>query len=456
MKTQKEQLLHVLRHTYLYVSEERGDKYEIITALRAALTELARPEIMVGIPHPVETVFESTDYHEWINTEYVRLNPHGLHGNNPSTTNELPLIANQRQEGGNHYSSAIQHWDFVLANDIPYMEAQVIRYVSRWKRKHKTSEGQRTDLKKAIHFLDKLLEWAEMVHFPEMDEEQHSQVYKKKKKKDKQKKRSYLCTDCSSSFTAKALDGMPVFWSRGGNYATLECPDCGGTIILGKSGKKDMSDQDVVASSIDNKYLVTESCCQSDLDADLVVEDEGWVDVATHGDVLQTGLWIPGLDEDDPDQGTEVISPPLNLDSEPDPSLCEKGHVGDTEFPPEPQAMVPMSPLAPIKEAFALRDIDREINPPESPKHVPHPSQPPATKPVSTKICELGQNLTHNRFPPSHQPHSHETSPTPNFLTCPNCKGVVDVPPKDPNPINENPEQRLQCPSCNFIFSIRN
>lgn len=62
--------------------------------------------------------------------------------------------ANKRQVGGDHYQKQkIQHWDYVLANDIPYMEAQIIRYVSRWRDKNGFE-----DLEKAGHFLEKLKE----------------------------------------------------------------------------------------------------------------------------------------------------------------------------------------------------------------------------------------------------------------------------------------------------------
>lgn len=62
--------------------------------------------------------------------------------------------ANKTQVGGDHYrKQSIQHWDYVLANDIPYMEAQIIKYVSR----HRNKNGIQ-DLQKAQHFLEKLLE----------------------------------------------------------------------------------------------------------------------------------------------------------------------------------------------------------------------------------------------------------------------------------------------------------
>lgn len=65
----------------------------------------------------------------------------------------MPKTANSRQVGGSHYAQPIQHWDLVIANNIPYLEAQVLKYVMRWRDK-----GGLEDLKKAQHFLDKLME----------------------------------------------------------------------------------------------------------------------------------------------------------------------------------------------------------------------------------------------------------------------------------------------------------
>jgi hypothetical protein len=62
--------------------------------------------------------------------------------------------ANDIQVAGDHYKSqAIQTWDFIIANKIGYMEGNVIKYVSRWKDK-----GGVNDLKKAQHYLEKLIE----------------------------------------------------------------------------------------------------------------------------------------------------------------------------------------------------------------------------------------------------------------------------------------------------------
>ena len=65
--------------------------------------------------------------------------------------------ANARQVGGDHYQSKpIQPWDFILANGLGFLEGCVVKYVTRWRHK-----GGIEDLKKARHYLDKLIEWEE-------------------------------------------------------------------------------------------------------------------------------------------------------------------------------------------------------------------------------------------------------------------------------------------------------
>lgn len=65
--------------------------------------------------------------------------------------------ANEEQIGGNHYKDkTIQPWDFIAANDLGYFEGNIVKYVSRWRDK-----GGMVDLKKAKHYLDKLIELEE-------------------------------------------------------------------------------------------------------------------------------------------------------------------------------------------------------------------------------------------------------------------------------------------------------
>jgi len=63
------------------------------------------------------------------------------------------MSANERQVDGDHYKKPIQVWDFVHQNNIGYLAGNVIKYVARYKDKH----GM-TDLMKARHYLDKLVE----------------------------------------------------------------------------------------------------------------------------------------------------------------------------------------------------------------------------------------------------------------------------------------------------------
>lgn len=64
------------------------------------------------------------------------------------------MSANDVQHGGTHYKKhKIQVWDFILANNIGYMEGSAIKYLCRWQDK-----GGVQDLKKAVHFIERLIE----------------------------------------------------------------------------------------------------------------------------------------------------------------------------------------------------------------------------------------------------------------------------------------------------------
>ena len=60
----------------------------------------------------------------------------------------------KEQVGGNHYKEMkIQPLEFIMANNIPYCEANIIKYVCRYK-----SKNGLQDLLKARHYLDILIE----------------------------------------------------------------------------------------------------------------------------------------------------------------------------------------------------------------------------------------------------------------------------------------------------------
>ena len=78
-----------------------------------------------------------------------------------STTEYIEKIMEQektgypaRQVGGNHYrDKEIQPWDYIHANNLCYFTGNCVKYVSRWRDK-----GGVEDLRKAIHYLEKLIE----------------------------------------------------------------------------------------------------------------------------------------------------------------------------------------------------------------------------------------------------------------------------------------------------------
>ena len=64
------------------------------------------------------------------------------------------MSALNQQEGGSHYKNmTIQPIEFIHANNVPFIEANVIKYIMRHKAKNK-----KQDVLKAIHYCKLLLE----------------------------------------------------------------------------------------------------------------------------------------------------------------------------------------------------------------------------------------------------------------------------------------------------------
>lgn len=60
----------------------------------------------------------------------------------------------ETQVGGNHYKDLkIQPIEFIYANNIPFCEANAIKYLCRWRHKN-----GKQDLLKARHYIDLLIE----------------------------------------------------------------------------------------------------------------------------------------------------------------------------------------------------------------------------------------------------------------------------------------------------------
>ena len=64
------------------------------------------------------------------------------------------MRAKDLQEGGDHYVNLkIQPVEYIHANNLPYIEGCVIKYISRFR-----SKNGKQDLLKAKHFIDLLME----------------------------------------------------------------------------------------------------------------------------------------------------------------------------------------------------------------------------------------------------------------------------------------------------------
>jgi hypothetical protein len=62
-------------------------------------------------------------------------------------------LALQKQVGGDHYKSlAIQPVEFITKNNIPFLEANAIKYLVRHK-----SKGGAADIRKALHYCELIL-----------------------------------------------------------------------------------------------------------------------------------------------------------------------------------------------------------------------------------------------------------------------------------------------------------
>ncbi len=70
---------------------------------------------------------------------------------------ETKSTANDMQVGGDHYmDKAIQPWDYIVSNNLGFLEGNIVKYITRWKDKNGVA-----DLRKAQHYLAKLIEVAD-------------------------------------------------------------------------------------------------------------------------------------------------------------------------------------------------------------------------------------------------------------------------------------------------------
>ena len=64
------------------------------------------------------------------------------------------MSALEKQTGGNHYTKcSIQPIEYIHANNLPFIEGNVVKYITRWRDKNGIE-----DLKKVIHYVELLIE----------------------------------------------------------------------------------------------------------------------------------------------------------------------------------------------------------------------------------------------------------------------------------------------------------
>lgn len=95
----------------------------------------------------------ATQKRESVNIKQPRIEDLALSNPLYPTTTMSPL---DRQVGGSHYKDLkIQPITYIHANNLPFIEGSIVKYITRWKAK-----GGVEDLKKCIHYLELLIELA--------------------------------------------------------------------------------------------------------------------------------------------------------------------------------------------------------------------------------------------------------------------------------------------------------
>ena len=70
-------------------------------------------------------------------------------------------MADKVKQPPHYFRFKIEPITFIMQNDIPYAEGNAIKYLCRWRFKHKTKEEQIEDLKTAKQYIDLILEHEE-------------------------------------------------------------------------------------------------------------------------------------------------------------------------------------------------------------------------------------------------------------------------------------------------------
>ena len=67
-------------------------------------------------------------------------------------------MADKIKHPPHYFRFKIEPITFIMQNEIPYAEGNAIKYICRWRHKHKNKTEQLADLKKAIQYINLLIE----------------------------------------------------------------------------------------------------------------------------------------------------------------------------------------------------------------------------------------------------------------------------------------------------------
>jgi hypothetical protein len=89
----------------------------------------------------------------WYNNSMTKLNTQGA-GVHPTINEIMETSALRKQVAGSHYRQfPIQPIEFIVKNNLPFIEGNIIKYICRWQDK-----GGVEDLNKVIHYVELLKE----------------------------------------------------------------------------------------------------------------------------------------------------------------------------------------------------------------------------------------------------------------------------------------------------------
>ena len=65
---------------------------------------------------------------------------------------KLDTNPTDNQVGGDHYKLPIQPTEYIYKNNLDYLSGNVVKYITRWNKKHDCLDKQLEDIDKAIHY----------------------------------------------------------------------------------------------------------------------------------------------------------------------------------------------------------------------------------------------------------------------------------------------------------------